>query len=208
MSADRYGNLETKDKESWDRAICGFCEGTQMLVVAKTRAPDLPEPNMPPQVSWLRCVNCLHGVVRNDSEVSPAQKPLDTPSCLQGDELTAWIEVRSCLSVGATTAAVMLCRKLLYHVAVSHNLPAKDKNGRAPTYMEAVKHLESEGVITKHMRPWVDRIKDIGNEANHDLPAIPYSQAMDVAKFTRQLIHLAYELPAMVSPPLANPSSP
>jgi hypothetical protein len=101
--------------------------------------------------------------------------------------------------VGANTAAVMMCRKLLFHIAVTHGLPEKDGNGRAPNFAKALKHLEDEGVITKHMRPWVTKIKDVGNEANHEIPRTSAEDAMAVAKFTRQLIMLAYELPAMVA---------
>lgn len=42
-------------------------------------------------------------------------------------------------------------------------------------------------------------IKDVGNEANHEIPSTTAEQALDVAQFTRQLIRLAYELPAMVA---------
>jgi hypothetical protein len=100
--------------------------------------------------------------------------------------------------VGANTAAVMMCRKLLFHVAVAHGLPEKDNSNRAPNFAKALKHLEDEGVITKHMRPWVEKIKEVGNEANHEIPRTSSDDAMAVAKFTRQLIMLAYELPAMV----------
>lgn len=93
----------------------------------------------------------------------------------------------------------MMCRKLLFHIAVAHGLPEKDGSGRAPNFAKALKHLEDEGVITKLMRPWVDKIKDVGNEANHEIPSTTSEQAMDVAQFTRQLIRLAYELPAMVA---------
>jgi hypothetical protein len=103
------------------------------------------------------------------------------------------------LSVGANTAAVMMCRKLLFHIAVAHGLAEKDDNGRAPSFAKALSRLEDEDVITKRMRPWVDKIKDVGNEANHELPRISSDDAMAVAKFTRQLIALAYELPAMVA---------
>lgn len=101
--------------------------------------------------------------------------------------------------MGANTAAVMMCRKLLFHFAVAHGLPAKDGSGRAPNFAKALKHLEDQGVITKHLRPWVTKIKDVGNEANHEIPYISHEDAMAVAKFTRQLIMLAYELPAMVA---------
>jgi hypothetical protein len=58
---------------------------------------------------------------------------------------------------------------------------------------------EAAGVITTLMRPWVDKIKKVGNEANHELLTMSSEEAKDVAEFTRQLIRLAYELPAMVA---------
>lgn len=151
-----------------------------------------------PNTRWLRCVSCFRGHVDNEGTISPGVRPLDTPSVLSGDDLAAWSEVLGCLSVGANTAAVMMCRKLLFHIAVAHDLPPKDASGRAPTFAKALKHLEDEDVITKRMRPWVSKIKDVGNEANHEIPRISSEDAMAVAKFTRQLIMLAYELPAMV----------
>ena len=95
----------------------------------------------------------------------------------------------------------MLCRKLLLHIAVEKGLPAKDKRNRAPSYMDAVKHLELVGVITADMRDWVDEIKDIGNDANHELTPIAEAQARDVATFTEQLLILAYEMRALRARP-------
>ena len=92
----------------------------------------------------------------------------------------------------------MMCRKILFHVAVANGLSHQDSKGRAPSFYQAVEHLESEGVITKKMRPWADRIKDRGNEANHVLGTYSVDEVMDVATFTRQLLKLAYELPALM----------
>ncbi|MEB3024060.1 DUF4145 domain-containing protein [[Mycobacterium] crassicus] len=197
ITSARYGNLEHKDPRSWERLDCPFCGGTQMLVIGFNDVV----PGSESYVEWLRCANCLRGVVRNGDAVSPATLPLDTPRALEGDTLTAWNEVRACLSVGASTAAVMMCRKLLFHVAVEHGLPDKDSKGRGPTFAEALDHIEESDVFTARMRPWVERIKDVGNEANHDLAAISLAQARDVATFTRQLINLAYELDAMIAGP-------
>lgn len=194
----RAANVSSNDDASWTRQPCGHCGGDQMFVIARTR-PGNTESDQRPYVEWLRCVNCFRGVVRNGTTNSPGVKPLDTPDVLTGLEAIAWAEVRACLSVGATTAAVMMCRKLLFHIAVGHGLPEKNEKGRAPTFDQALQHLEDEGVVTKHMRPWVEKIKLVGNEANHELPSTSPEEAMDVALFTRQLIRLAYELPAMVA---------
>lgn len=192
-----YTQFDVNDVDTHVREPCAFCGGDQMIVVGLARHTTGVDKR--PSVRWLRCVSCYRGHVDNEGTVSPGVRPLDTPSVLSGADLAAWNEALGCLSVGANTAAVMMCRKLLFHVAVQHGLPEKDSSGRAPNFAKALKHLEDEGVITKLMRPWVDKIKDVGNEANHEIPSTSQEQAMDVAMFTRQLIRLAYELPAMVA---------
>ena len=54
-------------------------------------------------------------------------------------------------------------------------------------------------MITKKMRPWVDRIKEVGNDANPELDPIGESEAMDVAGFTFQLSKVSYELDTLVN---------
>lgn len=191
-----YKNRDLSEESSSTRAPCAFCGGDQMTVVANSESIAV---SGRPQVSWLRCISCFRGGVINDAAISPASMPLDTPKILTGDDLTAWNEVRACLSAGAYTAALMMCRKLLFHIAVAHGLPAKNAKDRAPTFQEALDHLETEGVVTKLMLPWVAKIKDLGNDANHELPTMSKAEALDIAEFTRQLIRLAYELPAMVA---------
>jgi hypothetical protein len=95
----------------------------------------------------------------------------------------------------------MLCRKLLFHIAVGNGLLPKNDKDRAPSFYAAVEHLQDQQIITVKMRPWVDRIKDIGNDANHELTPISAEQANDVATFTLQLLVLAYEMDAIMSDP-------
>lgn len=109
------------------------------------------------------CARCAIGVVVNDGVISPGTRPLRQVRGLGTVEPGAWEEVRSALAVSAWTAAVMLCRKLILHVAVAHGLPEKDKSGRAPSFDRAVKHLQSVGLITPPMKPWVDHIRKVGN---------------------------------------------
>lgn len=125
--------------------------------------------------------------------------PLDVPEGVVGDALTTWNEARACLGVGAYTASVMMCRKLLMHMAVEEGLPEKNDKDRAPSFVQCMDYLEAEGVITKRNRGWADNIKDIGNEANHDLASISKEPATSVATFTRQLLHEVYELPFLAA---------
>jgi Domain of unknown function (DUF4145) len=199
LSAECQGHLPSSDPASWTTAACGNCGADQMIVVGITNSAVPNDGYMKPHVQWLRCIRCFHGVVVNGEQISPAVMPLDNPDGVPKDDLAAWQEVRGCLSVGAHTAAVMMCRKLLFHVAVAHGLSEKNEKDKAPTFAEALNHLESEGVFTKSMRPWVARIKDVGNEANHELSGVTQAQALDIAKFTQYLMKLAYELPAMMN---------
>lgn len=182
-------NARYNFNQSEDRAFamgdCPECGAHQFAVLAVTQTPGR---------AWLRCLNCKLAVVVNGDQVSPPQLPLRTPAGLKDEELRAWQEIRKCLGVGAYTASVMLCRKLLMHVAVGHGLPAKNDKDRAPNFTECVNHLLSEGIITRRMQPWVDRIKDVGNEANHEIVPVTKETAKDVATFTQKLLELAYEM--------------
>lgn len=184
---------------AWATQTCPHCGASQMLVVCiaiedqNTQLPELREGGP----AWYLCTNCRRPSVLDGGVVQPSSRPLRTPRGLPSIDASIWEEARSCLGVYAYSATVMLCRKLLLHVAVEKGLPAKDKRNRAPSYMDAVKHLESVGVITTDMREWVDEIKDIGNDANHELTPIAEAQARDVATFTEQLLILAYEMRAL-----------
>ena len=150
---------------------------------------------------WLRCVSCRKPYVLYQGRLSPGTKPLSVPAGLEGVELAAWTEARECLAVGAYTAAVMMCRKILFHMAVTEEMPAKNIKGKAPSFVEVVGHLEARGIFTARMRPWVDRIKDVGNEANHEIVPVSSEAALDVARFTEQLLRLAYEMDYLIASP-------
>ncbi|KRB73064.1 hypothetical protein ASE01_20015 [Nocardioides sp. Root190] len=178
---------------AWASTPCPHCGGNQALCVAYVNEGGGGG------TRWYRCVTCLKGAVKNDEIVSPSAKPLRTPAGLPPLDLQIWTEVRTCLGSGAYAATVMLCRKLLFHIAVAHDLPAKNDKDRSPTFYEAVEHLQEQGLVTPKMRPWVDRIKDVGNDANHELSPITLELATDVATFTEQLLVLAYELDALMA---------
>lgn len=124
--------------------------------------------------------------------VVPAPKLGEVVKSLPGDVGQAYEEARSCTSAGAYTAAVMLCRKILMHVAVEKKA---DKN---QSYAHYVNYLEAKGYVPPDGKQWVDRIRDLGNDANHDLPRSTQEDALDALEFTGQLLKFVYELPARV----------
>lgn len=173
------------DDIAYFAGACPSCGGLQFLVIAVTIGEDQ---------YWLRCIACRIGLVRNHGVTVPAERPLRIPAGLPEDVAEVWREIRDCLSIGAYSAAVLLCRKLLMHVAVEHGLPATDDRGRGPNFMECVEFLFDQEIVTRRMRPWVDRIREVGNEATHKIDTISEQSAIDVATFTQKLLELGYEM--------------
>jgi hypothetical protein len=100
----------------------------------------------------------------------------------------AWDEARAGLGAGAPTAAEHMCRKILIHIASTReNAPKK------MSFQEAVDFLVTSGTITPPMKKWVDKIRDHGNEAAHELQAVPMERARVTLEFTEQLLRIVYE---------------
>lgn len=174
---------------AWVASACPHCGGGQALLIGTVDS-----------VQWLRCVTCLSGAVNNAGTVSPSTRPLRRPENLPPQDLLIWEEARACLGSGAYMATVMLCRKLLLHIAVANGLAPEDARGYSPGFAECVAHLETAGVITKNMLEFVEPIKDVGNAANHKIVAVTQEQAEAVAKFTEHLLVIAYELKKATKP--------
>jgi len=66
-----------------------------------------------------------------------------------------------------------------------------------------VKWLGDKGYVPAKGRSWVDRIREKGNEANHEIPAIDRIDAEDVLSFTEMLLKVNYEMPARAEMPQA-----
>ncbi|WP_181818682.1 DUF4145 domain-containing protein [Rhodococcus sp. AG1013] len=186
-------SIDKSGDDGWRVADCADCgPKSQMAVLAIAENDGFP-------IQWMRCVNCKRGYVANGHRVSPFAEPLSVPNGLPDDVRLVWREARRCLGVGANAAAVMMCRKLLFHVAVSHGLPERNSKDRAPSFYEALEHLQAEGIITQPMRKWVDRIKDVGNQQNHEIVTIAKEDALDIARFTEKLLELAFEMDYLFS---------
>lgn len=147
------------------------------------------------EVLWLRCISCQAPHLRIDDRVIPGRHAMPPPEGLPDDIGRAWTETQDCFAASAFTATVMLCRKLILHIAVEAGLPAKNDRDRAPTFAQALDHLQASGAFTAAMRPWVERIVNIGNEANHELPQTDAETARQIVLFLHQLLVLQYELP-------------
>jgi hypothetical protein len=123
-------------------------------------------------------------------KVVPAPRLGEAVDHLPEDVQRVYDEARRCTSSGAYTAAVMLCRKLLMHIAVEKGA----KEGLQ--YAAYVTYLDEHGYVPPDGKAWVDQIRNLGNEANHELPDMQETDTEDALDFTGMLLKFVYEFPA------------
>jgi hypothetical protein len=106
-------------------------------------------------------------------------------------------EARNVLSVNGNTSSVILCRKIMMHIGV-------DK-GASPklTFQAHVEHLINNGHIPHECNAWVDEIRVVGNEANHDITPSTREDAELMVQFVEFVLKIVYENPGKLSARIA-----
>ncbi len=105
------------------------------------------------------------------------------------------------MSVGAHTGCVMVCRKILMHIAVEEG----DSEGRK--FIEYVEYLDDKGLLPYGAKPWAERIKDLGNEANHEIPERTEADALLLLTLLEQILENLYEIPGKLRAHDVKPSA-
>lgn len=111
---------------------------------------------------------------------------------LPNDVRELYEEARRCMSVSAYTTAAMACRKLLLHVAVEKGAKANQK------FVYYVNWLVNERLVPRGADEWLGHIKDQGNFANHEIPAVSEQDAEQVLALVQGLLTFVYEFPGRV----------
>jgi hypothetical protein len=101
-------------------------------------------------------------------------------------------EARKCTGAGSYTSAVLSCRKLLMHIAVSKGAETGKK------FIEYVQYLSDQNYIPPDAKSWVDHIRAKGNEANHEIVIMREEDAKDLLSFIEMLLKIIYEFPANI----------
>ena len=176
---------KTDKTEAWQSYVCGHCgsHGSGYVV-----AHEVDDNNEVVQ-RWLQCVTCGQGCVMDGGGAQhPAPRFGPQLSGLPKETGAAYDEARDCMSVNALTAAELLCRKILMHVAV-------DKGAEeGKTFASYIDHLAGQGYITPPMQKWVGLIREHGNQATHALEAPQRRRAEATLMFTAELLRIVYEM--------------
>lgn len=124
-----------------------------------------------------------------------------TPGALFGESIgdvektvdDLYEEARRSYAASSFTATVLCCRKLLMHIAVSQGSEA------GGSFVSYVEFLAAKGYVPPGAKPWVDHIRQKGNEANHDIVIMSRADAEDLLSFSGMLLKLVFEFPAMAA---------
>jgi hypothetical protein len=108
---------------------------------------------------------------------------------------TIWSEIRGSTSRGGYTSAVLAGRKLLMHIAVAQGAPAGEN------FVTYVNYLVNNHYAPPNSKPWVDKIREHGNEANHEIVLKGKSDAEEIMIFLEMLLKFIYEFPARSKAP-------
>ncbi|MFJ6499467.1 DUF4145 domain-containing protein [Streptomyces virginiae] len=111
----------------------------------------------------------------------------------------AYNEARACAGVNAFTAAEMMCRKILMHIAVDKGAA----DGKSFAFY--LSHLADQGYVTPPMRGWVDVIRSHGNIAVHEIPPSDKDRALGTLIFTEQLLRMVYLMEHLAAQYTAQP---
>jgi len=139
------------------------------------------------------CPGCdLPSFFRESKQISPRPKPGRNIRDISDKAVKClYEEARNCLQAGAYTAAVLVCRKILMNLGHSYGV----KEGKS--FVAYVNYLESNHYTPPNGKAWVDKIRQKGNEATHEIPQITYEDAIAILALVEMLLTFNFEGPAI-----------
>ena len=140
------------------------------------------------------CQRCFQPTyINEDGKQFPSMKFGTSIPHLPKEINSLYEEARRGMGAGNHASVAMCCRVLLMHIAV--DLGA-DKNKKYAWYIQWL--LDDHHVPVK-WKSWVDKIKNVGNEVNHEIPQISEEDAEMVLKFTEALLRILFEYSAIAA---------
>ncbi|HCG8575841.1 DUF4145 domain-containing protein [Vibrio parahaemolyticus] len=193
MSFKGHRHISRQDgssKDSWETYTCGHC-GTKVsgAVVANYDWSD--QLGHTQRNKWLLCPHCTRPSVKFNNSLFPGAKFGPVIDGLPDDVKLSYLEARNCMEVNAFTAAELICRKILMHVAVDKGAKEGD------SFAKYLDYLEKSGYVTPPMKGWVDLIRQHGNKSTHRLDSPDQDRAQSTVMFTAELLRLVYEMEFM-----------
>lgn len=174
--------------------VCGYC-GNPLASDTGYRSHVIGNTNLFGDIYI--CHYCTRPTFFDISDTDKEQTPghpfgNDVKEISDESVLKLYKEARRATSANCYTAAVLCCRKLLMHIAVSKNA----LKGRPFIYY--VNYLSKNNYVPPDAKEWVDHIRKKSNEANHEINIMESDDAKELIEFCEMLLKLIYEFPSIV----------
>lgn len=177
-------------QEAWKGIKCGHCGSrvsSAIVAVYKYQG----QASDPLSAYFVVCVACEKGSVVIGQRCYPGASFGPRIEGLPENVNDAYEEARNSMKVNAFTAAELVCRKILMHVACDKGADEGLK------FVQYIDYLKDEGYVTPPMTNWVDLIRKNGNRSTHELTAPDQECAESTVMFTAELLRLVYEMESM-----------
>lgn len=170
---------------------CGFCDREVAAPVVAVMEGRLEHRKFAICPRCQRAQN-FDGSAHQPTMLPPQPWPGRDLDGLQGSVDRLYSELRACCSVNAHTAAVMVARTIMMHVAVD--------NGADPgtPFRACANHLASNGLVPPSASAWLTKIRDLGNDGTHEIEPVTADMSAMSLRFIQLLLEIVYEAPAQL----------
>lgn len=102
-------------------------------------------------------------------------------------------EARSAVSYQCYTGAVLLCQKILRHVAISRGADA------SASFFDCVIYLDENGYLPPDGTHWVNHIGQQNRDTGRQIRVRGSEDAEDLLRFTEMMLRFNYEFPSLIA---------
>ena len=162
---------------------CGWCDNS----VATDKG--FISSAVPGQIEFIKiylCHHCNLPTIQVGGYQYPGVLPQTSVANVPPSVNALYEEGRRCVRDGSFTGAALCCRKLLMNVAVQEGAPTNLK------FVEYVDYLEDNGHLPPNGRKWVEKIREKGNEATHEIPSVSREDAEALIRLSEMLLLFIY----------------
>ncbi len=141
------------------------------------------------------CPLCGAPIILNkeNNNVLPAMREFEEISFLPKDVETLYNEMRDAYSVQSYTCCVISGRMLLANVAVEEGA---EENRSFKYYVD---YLVDKYLPATKDKPWLDKVRELGNDSAHKMVIVNKEQAKISLTFINAILKNIYEFPNSVS---------
>src|SRR6266481_1570029 len=182
-----WTNVQGLQSKAYD---CGFCSNRVASAAGFMQQIITPPPARYAYVYI--CPHCGGPSYFDQGSQIPGVRVGSPVNALPRDVELAYNEARDCMAASAYTAAALMLRKILMHIAVDRGA------GVDLTFKGYVDYLVAQHYVPPNGKEWVDHIRDKGNELKHELIFASAVHAIELVGLVEMLLKFIYEFPSRV----------